>query len=37
VRSAEEKGSLLRTKRLLLRDWEEPDLAAFFDLYSLTT
>jgi RimJ/RimL family protein N-acetyltransferase len=25
---------LLRTDRLLLRHWEEPDLAAFFDLYS---
>jgi RimJ/RimL family protein N-acetyltransferase len=25
---------LLRTKRLLLRDWHESDLAAFFDLYS---
>lgn len=25
---------LLRTERLLLRHWEEPDLAAFFDLYS---
>ena len=25
---------LLRTKRLLLRNWEEPDLDAFFDLYS---
>ena len=25
---------LLRTPRLLLRNWEEPDLPAFFDLYS---
>ena len=25
---------LLRTPRLLLRHWEEPDLPAFFDLYS---
>jgi RimJ/RimL family protein N-acetyltransferase len=25
---------LLRTDRLLLRNWEEPDVAAFFDLYS---
>ena len=25
---------LLRTKRLALRSWEEPDLPAFFDLYS---
>src|ERR1700689_1014016 len=25
---------LLRTDRLLLRHWDEPDLAAFFDLYS---
>jgi len=25
---------LLRTSRLLLRHWEEPDLPAFFDLYS---
>jgi RimJ/RimL family protein N-acetyltransferase len=25
---------LLRTRRLLLRHWEEPDLPAFFDLYS---
>jgi RimJ/RimL family protein N-acetyltransferase len=25
---------LVRTERLLLRHWEEPDLAAFFDLYS---
>lgn len=25
---------LLRTRRLLLRHWDEPDLAAFFDLYS---
>ena len=25
---------LLRTERLLLRHWDEPDLAAFFDLYS---
>ena len=25
---------LLRTPRLLLRRWEEPDLPAFFDLYS---
>jgi RimJ/RimL family protein N-acetyltransferase len=25
---------LLRTKRLLLRNWEEPDLDAFFDLYA---
>ena len=25
---------LLRTQRLLLRHWEEPDLPAFFDLYS---
>jgi RimJ/RimL family protein N-acetyltransferase len=25
---------LLRTERLLLRRWDEPDLAAFFDLYS---
>lgn len=25
---------LLRTPRLLLRHWEEPDLRAFFDLYS---
>jgi RimJ/RimL family protein N-acetyltransferase len=25
---------LLRTERLLLRNWEEPDLPAFFDLYS---
>ena len=25
---------LLRTQRLLLRHWEEPDVAAFFDLYS---
>jgi RimJ/RimL family protein N-acetyltransferase len=34
VRPADEADSLLRTKRLLLRHWEEPDLAAFFDLYS---
>jgi RimJ/RimL family protein N-acetyltransferase len=34
VRPAEGKDSLLRTKRLLLRHWQEPDLAAFFDLYS---
>jgi RimJ/RimL family protein N-acetyltransferase len=34
VRPADEKDTLLRTKRLLLRHWEEPDLAAFFDLYS---
>jgi RimJ/RimL family protein N-acetyltransferase len=27
-------GELLRTQRLLLRHWEEPDLPAFFDLYS---
>jgi len=26
---------LLRTPRLLLRRWEEPDLPAYFDLYSL--
>lgn len=25
---------MLRTGRLVLRHWEEPDLAAFFDLYS---
>lgn len=25
---------MLRTERLLLRHWEEPDLPAFFDLYS---
>jgi RimJ/RimL family protein N-acetyltransferase len=25
---------LLRTPRLLLRNWEEPDLPAFFDIYS---
>ncbi|HEY7429983.1 MAG TPA: GNAT family protein [Streptosporangiaceae bacterium] len=25
---------LVRTERLLLRNWEEPDLPAFFDLYS---
>src|ERR1700691_3215741 len=25
---------LLRTDRLLLRHWDEPDLTAFFDLYS---
>jgi RimJ/RimL family protein N-acetyltransferase len=25
---------LLKTRRLLLRHWDEPDLAAFFDLYS---
>jgi RimJ/RimL family protein N-acetyltransferase len=25
---------LLRSQRLLLRDWEESDLPAFFDLYS---
>ena len=25
---------LLRTDRLLLRHWDEPDIAAFFDLYS---
>jgi len=25
---------LLRTDRLLLRNWEEPDVAAFFDVYS---
>ena len=25
---------LVRTERLLLRHWEEPDLEAFFDLYS---
>jgi RimJ/RimL family protein N-acetyltransferase len=24
----------LRTRRLLLRRWQEPDLPAFFDLYS---
>ena len=34
VRSAEEEDALLRTERLLLRHWQEPDLAAFFDLYS---
>ena len=25
---------LLRTPRLVLRDWQEADLAAYFDLYS---
>jgi RimJ/RimL family protein N-acetyltransferase len=25
---------LVRTKRLLLRNWEDSDLLAFFDLYS---
>jgi RimJ/RimL family protein N-acetyltransferase len=28
---------LLRTRRLLLRHWDEPDLLAFFDLYSRDT
>jgi RimJ/RimL family protein N-acetyltransferase len=34
MRSTDERGSLLTTRRLLLRHWDEPDLAAFFDLYS---
>jgi RimJ/RimL family protein N-acetyltransferase len=34
MRSTDERGSLLKTARLLLRHWDESDLAAFFDLYS---
>ena len=34
VRANLDLVELLRTERLLLRHWEEPDVAAFFDLYS---